>query len=107
MSQSVKYVGLDVHKDTIAVAVAEGGKRSKVREHGAWLFAMEPIELLLGPRALRSGRSPQPSLSVRNVQWSSAAKAMRSVLSRSISSCTLALGTIVRVAISATVRPSP
>ena len=34
MSQSVKYVGLDVHKDTIAVAVAEDGKRSEVREHG-------------------------------------------------------------------------
>jgi len=27
-------VGLDVHKDTIAVAVAEEGKRGKVREHG-------------------------------------------------------------------------
>ena len=34
MSQSVKYVGLDVHKDTIAVAVAEEGQRSEVREHG-------------------------------------------------------------------------
>jgi len=34
MSQLVKYVGLDVHKDTIAVAVAEDGKRSEVREHG-------------------------------------------------------------------------
>ena len=34
MSQSVKYVGLDVHKETIAVAVAEDGKRSEVREHG-------------------------------------------------------------------------
>lgn len=34
MSQSVKYVGLDVHKDTIAIAVAEDGKRAEVREHG-------------------------------------------------------------------------
>lgn len=33
MSQLVKYVGLDVHKDTIAVAVAEDGKRFEVREH--------------------------------------------------------------------------
>lgn len=33
MSQSMKYVGLDVYKDTIAVAVAENGKRSEVREH--------------------------------------------------------------------------
>lgn len=34
MSQSLKYVGLDVHKATIAVAVAEDDKRSEVREHG-------------------------------------------------------------------------
>lgn len=34
MNQLVKYVGLDVHKATIAVTVAEGGKRSEVREHG-------------------------------------------------------------------------
>ncbi len=35
MTEWVKYVGLDVHKNTIAVAVAEAGKRSEVREHGA------------------------------------------------------------------------
>ena len=34
MSKTVKYVGLDVHKNTIAVAVAEDGKRGEVREHG-------------------------------------------------------------------------
>lgn len=34
MNQSVKYVSLDVHKDTIAIAMAEDGKRSEVREHG-------------------------------------------------------------------------
>jgi hypothetical protein len=28
------YVGLDVHKDGIAVAVAEGGLRGEVREYG-------------------------------------------------------------------------
>jgi transposase len=28
------YVGLDVHKNTIAVAVAEDGNCSEVREHG-------------------------------------------------------------------------
>jgi transposase len=34
MSQSVKYVGLDVHEDAIAVAVAEEVQRPAVREHG-------------------------------------------------------------------------
>jgi len=34
MTKAVKYVGLDVHKNTIAVAVAEDGKRGEVREHG-------------------------------------------------------------------------
>ena len=34
MDQLSTYIGLDVHKDTIAVAVAEEGKRGEVREHG-------------------------------------------------------------------------
>ena len=34
MEQSLIYVGLDVHKDTIAVALAEAGFREEVREHG-------------------------------------------------------------------------
>ena len=34
MEQIIIYVGLDVHKDTISVALAEGGKRGEMREHG-------------------------------------------------------------------------
>ena len=34
MEHSITYVGLDVHKDTIAVAAAEPGKRGEVREYG-------------------------------------------------------------------------
>src|SRR3974390_2626281 len=34
MAKSITYVGLDVHKDAIAVALAEAGLRREVREHG-------------------------------------------------------------------------
>jgi hypothetical protein len=34
MAKSITYVGLDVHEDTIAVALAEAGLRGEVREYG-------------------------------------------------------------------------
>ena len=34
MDKPITYIGLDVHKDTIAVAIAEAGRRSDVREYG-------------------------------------------------------------------------
>src|SRR6202046_4018721 len=34
MAKPITYVGLDVHKDTIAVALAEAGLRGEGREHG-------------------------------------------------------------------------
>ena len=34
MDKAITYVGLDVHKDTIAVALAEAGARGDVREYG-------------------------------------------------------------------------
>ena len=46
MRQSVIYVGLDVHKDTIAVA--EGGKRAEVREHGEIANTPAALTKLLG-----------------------------------------------------------
>jgi transposase len=34
LEQLITYIGLDVHKETISVALAEAGKRSEVREYG-------------------------------------------------------------------------
>src|SRR5271169_1774169 len=34
MADRITYVGLDVHKESIVVAVAEGGLRGEAREHG-------------------------------------------------------------------------
>ena len=34
MDKAITYVGLDVHKDTIAVALAEAGARADAREYG-------------------------------------------------------------------------
>ncbi len=43
MEHSITYVGLDVHKDTIAVAAAELGTRGEVREYGK--IANTPVAL--------------------------------------------------------------
>lgn len=48
MEQSVKYVGLDVHKDTIVVAVAADDTRSEVREHGEIANTPTALTKLLG-----------------------------------------------------------
>ena len=34
MKQLITYIGLDVHKETISVALAEAGKRNEGREYG-------------------------------------------------------------------------
>jgi transposase len=52
MSKNTRYVGLDVHKDTISVAVAEPGRDGEVRYHGVIANSEPTIRKLvkkLGP----------------------------------------------------------
>jgi transposase len=51
MDKPITYVGLDVHKDTIAVALAEKGKRGEVREHGKIANTPAALNTLAGKLA--------------------------------------------------------
>ena len=53
MGDRITYVGLDVHKDGIVVAVAEGGRRGEVREYGR--IANTPAALQQLVRTLAHG----------------------------------------------------
>ena len=54
MKQLITYIGLDVHKDTIAVALAEAGLRGEVREYGK--IANTPIAVkTLAAKLSRNG----------------------------------------------------
>jgi transposase len=46
MAKSITYVGLDVHKDTIAVALAEADLRGEVRQHGKILNTPAALKAL-------------------------------------------------------------
>src|SRR6202790_1600948 len=47
MADRITYVGFDVHKETIVVAVAEGGLRGEVREYGRIPNTATALERLL------------------------------------------------------------
>src|SRR5436189_5375229 len=47
MADRITYVGLDVHKDSIVVAVAAGGLRGEVREYGRIANTATALDRLL------------------------------------------------------------
>jgi transposase len=55
VEELITYVGLDVHKDTIAVALADGGKRGEAREHGIIVHTSSALAKLAAKLA-RGGR---------------------------------------------------
>ncbi len=67
MEQSIIYVGLDVHKDTIVVALAEAGLRGGVRQHGTipnTPSALKAVTVKLAGRTERCGFATRPDRAV-------------------------------------------
>ena len=55
MNECITYIGLDVHKETIAVALAEGSMRGEVREYGQ--ISNTPAAGIVRAKLVEAGRA--------------------------------------------------
>jgi hypothetical protein len=60
MDERITYIGLDVHKETIAVALAEGSGRGQVCEHGQ-IYALLRNPIYIGKCQRQSKSEPKGS----------------------------------------------
>ena len=58
MNKTDKYIGLDVHKDTTVIAVAEGGRVGEVRVYGSIPGDLRSLEKV--PRISQIGMKNAP-----------------------------------------------
>ena len=58
LKQLITYIGLDVHKETIAVALAEAGKRNEVREYGKIANTPAAVKALVARPVLVDHEAP-------------------------------------------------
>ena len=54
--ESITYVGLDVHKATVSVAVAEGGRSGEVRQLGSFANRADVLRKLIERLTRRGGQ---------------------------------------------------